>query len=280
MSTLKYAVRSAVEWKGHNRWLTFLEQTPGMPAVAAKDRTLVERYQHRFIHLGLSRAQKLEILYAHYLFASQSFPSHLFSKLYHERTANLGAVILRDGSELNLVLKAPELRGHEGELSIYLQNAQGQRLSFATVTFADGGKTLLIGCIQGATSGAGREAIRELTKQCHGLRPKNLLLSAIHALAEGFGVQRIRAVGNANHPFARIANKIKADYDGFWTESGGIAAPDGFFDLPLYEEKRLEADVESKHRSAFRKREALRQQACALVTDAFGITSHTTSMAA
>ncbi|TCV92150.1 hypothetical protein EC912_108144 [Luteibacter rhizovicinus] len=279
-AAVKYAARCLRAWKPHGRWLAFLDETPGMAGVVAVDPTLVERYQHRFISRSLRTRRRLAILSDHYAFAAQHFPRELFDAIYLRRTVDIGAIALRDGGALRIVLKAPALRGREGELSIYLFDENGLQLSFATVTIADDGSTLLIGCIQGAAAGAGREVIRDLTKQCHGLRPKNLLLSLIYALAEGFGIKRIRAVGNAVHPFAGIANKIKADYDGFWSENDGILSDDGLFDLPPSEPVRSELDVESKHRSAFRKREALRRQACTVVAMAFQHAVRDISMAA
>ena len=42
----------------------------------------------------------------------------------------------------------------------------------------------------------------------------------------------------------------------------------GFYALPAQEPLRDEMQVESKHRSAFRKREALRREACELLVNA------------
>jgi len=136
-------------------------------------------------------------------------------------------------------------------------------LTSAIFSIADDGKTLLIGCLQGAAAELGREAVRELTKQCYGLRPKNLLFSLLLAFGSFTGATRILGVSNLTHPFAGEADKIKADYDSFWEECQGVLQPDGFFALPTVEPERDESLVESKHRSAFRRREMLRREACA-----------------
>jgi uncharacterized protein VirK/YbjX len=152
-----------------------------------------------------------------------------------------------------------------------LVDGAGLQVSYAQFSIINGGRTIAIGCLQGAANNAGLDAVRDLTRQCHGLRPKNLLLSMVRAVAEALGMEQVYGVSNGAHVFAGIANKVKADYDGFWLEAGGTETEDGFFELPPREPHRDAADVESKRRSEFRRREALRQQACEKVMAAFGI---------
>ncbi len=82
------------------------------------------------------------------------------------------------------------------------------------------------------------------------------------------GAERVLGIGNEAHPFAS-RKKIKADYDGFWQENGGVADTQGFYAMPVHESVRSELTVESKRRSEFRRREALRSAACDLLVAAF-----------
>jgi uncharacterized protein VirK/YbjX len=280
LGACKYTARSLLQWHRHAAWLAFAETQAPMAQVVQNDPPLLERYQHRFISLRMSPADRLAALASHYAVVLRYFPPVLVRELYVGREVRLGALPLRDGGMVDVVLKAPPLRGREGELGIYLVDEAGLHPSYAVITFADDGRTVLVGCLQGAAASAGREAVRDLTRRSHGLRPKNLLLSMIHAMAARVGAERIRAVGNAVHPFAGVADKIKADYDGFWLENGGVRGKDGMFDLPATEPMRDVAQVESKHRSAFRKREALRLDACALVSTAIGMPREAVPIAA
>jgi uncharacterized protein VirK/YbjX len=149
-------------------------------------------------------------------------------------------------------------------LALYLLRADGQALASIIFTIANDGASMLIGCVQGASDGLGLDAVREFTRQSHGLRPKNLLLSMLYALCDVFDIDDLRAVGNGDHPFAG-SQKIKSDYDTFWKECQGVFLDSGFYQLPQREPMRDELLVESKHRSAFRKREALRVEACGLI---------------
>lgn len=269
----KYIVRSALQAQQHAAWLRFLYQTPRMTAILQRDPRLHERPQHDYINQSLSHARCYAIIESHYRYLFAHWPTTLVDRIYTGSGASLGRLTLKDGSEAELMLRVPLGRSREGELAMYLLDASGRALSSIICTLADDGRSLLIGCLQGAAPGLGREEVREFTKQAHGMRPKNLLLSMLYALATATRVTEIRGVSNGAHPFSGDDDKIKADYDSFWVECQGERLPDGFYALPLHEPARDEAQVESKHRSAFRKREALRHTACELMANALRDTS-------
>jgi uncharacterized protein VirK/YbjX len=259
---LKYIARSARMARRQSAWLADLYGSPQLAAVLVHDPRLHERWHHHYISRHFGRTRRLGILRSHYRFVFERLPRALVDAVYLQGRHALGALTLKDGSELLLELRRPTGRSREGELALCLANTQGQLLSSAIFTLADDGQTLLIGCLQGAAAELGREAVRELTKQCHGLRPKNLLFSLLLAFGSFAGVRAVRGVSNLAHPFAGEADKIKADYDGFWEECQGVLGPDGLYALPLADPPRDESQVESKHRSAFRRRELLRREAC------------------
>lgn len=268
-ASVTYVLRSFARWRQHDAWLALLESPP-LAGVAWGDAELPERYQHGYISLAWSCDARLRAIHDHYAFALARFPRPVLHMLYRERQVPIGCVRLRNGDPLSIVLKAPMERGREGELSLSLTDHLGRQISYTTVSFVDEGRTLVIGCLQGAADNAGPDVVRELTRQCHGLRPKNLLLSLVRALGAAFEVERILGVSNHAHVFARKQGKVKADYDGFWLEAGGTVTDGGFYELPPREPVRCVEAIESKRRSEFRRREALRQEACALVVAAFG----------
>jgi uncharacterized protein len=278
-ATLTYIGRCIARWRQHDAWLAFLESAP-MAGIASIDRVLPERYQHRYINLTWSRQQRLQALRDHYDFALARFPRSLFHMLYRERQVLIGKLRLRDGDHLSLFLKAPFRRSREGEIGLLLMDANGLQISCATITIIGGGQAMVIGCLQGASKDAGREVVRDLTRQCHGLRPKNLLLSMIRALAEALDIERVAGIGNAAHVFAGIPDKVKADYDAFWMEAGGVLGDDGFYELPPREPVRCASEVESKRRAEFRRREALRSEACELLVATFGFERTAVALAA
>lgn len=280
LSALKYLGRSACMARRQAAWLAFLYGSPRMAALAARDPRLHERPHHHYINRRLSSVRRFAIIESHYRHLLARWPTDLLDRIHGDGCASLGRLVLKDASEVELCLSAPRGRGREGELALYLLHANGQPLSSMIFTLADDGRTLLIGCLQGATTNLGREAVREFTRQAHGLRPKNLLLSMLYALAATLEVGEVCGVSNQAHPFAGEAGKIKADYDGFWQECHGELRDDGFFQLPSRESRRDESQVESRHRSAFRKREQLRAQACALLVGAIVDADHAVALAA
>ncbi|HET6555151.1 MAG TPA: DUF535 family protein [Dyella sp.] len=261
-SGLKYVARCGRMPRRQSAWLQELYGSPRLAAIVAHDPRMHERWHHHYINRRLGRAQRMAIISSHYRFLFEQLPATLVEAVYLRGRFVLGALELKDGSKLLLELRRPTGRSREGELALCLANAHGQLLSSAIFSIADEGRTLLIGCLQGAAPGLGRDAVRELTKQCYGLRPKNLLFSLLLAFGSFTGAQKLRGVCNLAHPFAGDADKIKADYDSFWEECQGVLEADGFFALPVAEPERSEAQVESKHRSAFRRRELLRREAC------------------
>jgi uncharacterized protein len=265
---LKYLARSARTPRRQSAWLRELYGSARLSAYLTQDPRLHERWHHHYINRRLGRSQRLAVIRSHYRFAFGRLPAALVDAVYLEGRHELGALTLKDGSQLLLELRRPLGRSREGELALCLANTQGQLLSSVIFSVADEGRTLLVGCLQGAAAELGREAVRELTKQCYGLRPKNLLFSLLLAFGSFTGAQQVRGVSNLAHPFAGEDDKIKADYDGFWEECQGELQSDGFFALPTSEPERDESQVESKHRSAFRRRELLRREACARLLSA------------
>ena len=278
---IKYAARCLTHVSAQANWLRFIYDSPRMSAIHARDPYLFDRPLHRYISRSFSANQRYATMLSHYRFVSSQLPTVLIDTLYRDGQVTLGQVSLKDNSLLLVKLALPAGRGREGELCLQLTNAQGDVLSSLIFTVGDEGHSLLIGCLQGASSQLGRDAVRTLTKQCHGLRPKNLLFSMLLGFAQDRGMARVRGISQAAHPFSLTRGKIKADYDSFWIECSGVLNKDGFYDLPAREPVRDEMQVESKHRSAFRKREVLRWEATHLFVDALrGYAEHVTRKAA
>jgi uncharacterized protein VirK/YbjX len=278
---IKYAASYLMHARAQARWLHFIYDNPRMTAIHAHDPYLFDRPLHRHINRRSGAAQRYATLLSHYEFVCAKLPEALIETMYNTGQVTLGSVVLKDNSLLLVRLAIPAGRGREGELCLQLTNAQGDVLSSLIFTIGNEGRTLLIGCLQGASSQLGRDAVRTLTKQSHGLRPKNLLLSMLLAFAQDRGIERVRGISQAAHPFSLTRGKIKADYDSFWIECDGRLNKDGFYDLPAREPVRDEMQVESKHRSAFRKREALRWEVTHMFVNAMrGYTEQTTRKAA
>lgn len=264
----KYLIRALSMPLRHARYLGFVYGNSRMNAYQRRDPRVLERHFHRYIHVQWNRRARLQSILRHYCFALEHLPRTLFEAIYIYGNATLGSLPLKDGSRLKLCLRPPIFMGCEGELCIQLSDADDHPLYRIVLSVIDEQPTLAIGCIQGPDGVRGREAVRDLTRNMHGLRPKQLMLSLAYAFARHFGVRRILAVSNVAHPLRKVRDKFMADYDAFWQEQKGEDAGNGWFLLPEQPSRKSEADVPSQHRSAFRRREALRAEAERLLTDA------------
>jgi len=263
----KYVVRCLTMWREQADFLAFVESEPALQAFRRRDPRMLERHLHRYLNLGWGRARRLRAIHRHYRHALAAMPPPLFRAVYAEGAAPLGLLALKDGSRLVIGLRPPIWFGCEGELCIQLSDEDGNPLYRVVVTAIDS-RTLAIGCIQGPDGSDAREAVRALTRNLHGLRPRCLMLALARVLASHWGLSRLLAVGNAAHPLRNPRRRFVADYDAYWGEQQGSATADGWYELPLQPQRKTEADVPSQHRSAFRRREALRTEAERLLVDA------------
>ena len=252
----------------HGRYLKLIYGHPRMHAYACRDPRLLERHFHRYMHARWSRRERLQSLHRHYQFALTRLPRGLFEQIYVHGNATLGTLNLKDGSELKLCLRPPIFLGCEGELCIQLSDADDHPLYRIVLSVAGDLPTITIGCIQGPGGENAKDIVRELTRNMHGLRPKQLMLFLVYAFARHYAIEHICAVGNAAHPLRRSRRQFQADYDAFWVEQQGRDAGDGWFLLPEALQRKCEAEIPSHHRSAFRRREALRVAAEQLLIDA------------
>jgi uncharacterized protein VirK/YbjX len=266
-SGLKYLIRSALHWRHHRDWLGFLQSHPLLRGTVRRHPRLQERYQHPYLCLGLDAAQRLRVLRNHYLAALRHMHPDAYTDIYIGNGLLCGPFVLRQGQQFHLRISACSGVECEGELRVALvDTASGRDISHASMSLTDRGRTLIVGCLQGARGEGNRDVIRDFTRESHGLRPKNLLLSIIYVIAQGMHA-RVLGVSGKTHPLQGRQGFV-APYDDFWQENGGSLDHTGFYLLPEYEAIRHESAVESKNRAAFRRRETLRQSVCATLSEA------------
>jgi uncharacterized protein len=261
LTALKYIARSACMPARQARFLSFVAAHPQMRVYRQRDPRLLERHMHRYINVRWHRRQRLEQVHQHYRFALTHLPHGLFDLVYGLGHARLGSLTAKDGTLLTLCMRPPILKGCEGELCLQLCDGQGDVLYSIVFTVSDETPAVMIGCLQGPRGKDARERVRALTRNMYGMRPKQLMLSLVYAFARHYGIKTLRAISNDAHPLRRSGRALHSDYDAFWAEQHGQPAEGGWYVLPPTQVHKSEAEVPSNHRSAFRRREALRLQA-------------------
>jgi len=243
------------------RWLRSLDARETMRRAVRADPRLYERWHHPYISTHFDLDERRRIINAHYAFVSRHFPARLRERLVQGGGMRVARLRLEGGAEASLHLRKPS-RGDAGELNLLLLTADKQVLASCTLTF-DRADSVIIGAMRGAGPHTPFEATREFIQGCHGLHPRDLLMSLVRELAARHGLSRIRAV--ASH--ARVADPLHdvatAEYDAFWREQGGLPAASGCHELPLSLAPPPCAGGRYSRREKRRLQEAFRQTACA-----------------
>ncbi len=206
-----------------------------------------------------SARQRAAMVEEHYRLMLEQFPA-LIAPLYLQQGIELGRV---PDSPVRLVLRHDGTFRREAELSFSLLDEQGRRLYSCAFSLerCGAGLGLVIGSVQGPEPGieGAQERVRALTKQCHGLRPKSLVVMLVLMLGKRMGADRVSAIRKCAHIFQarRYSKKQKecllADYDELWSEFGAEDLDANFVALAPLERKPLE-EIASKKRAMYRRR--------------------------
>lgn len=162
---------------------------------------------------------------------------------------------------LSAVLDRPKGFMREGLLTInlFLGSDRIFSLSFSFFTEADGTITAFVGGIQGGKRDDILEIYRSLTKEMHGLRPRDFLFEMFRALCRHAGAARIHAVADGcrhhRHPYFR-AEKAEGitNYDEAWADRGGVKVAGTHYIIEVTPERRDLSEVKANKRSMYRKR--------------------------
>jgi len=117
---------------------------------------------------------------------------------------------------------------------------------------------LFIGGIQGRNDARILDLYRDLTKEFHGVRPRDLVLELLRLLALRIGAHHIYAVADdykiSRHPYFGKKGTTGLVYDDVWVDRGGVKVADTHFELPLAGTRRDLNEVAAKKRSMYRRR--------------------------
>lgn len=271
--------------KAHSAWMATINSHPHIDAILRSKGDYQTRHLQSYMHRRWSAAQKLSTLQQHVAFMQDEVRPEIHTALYGADKARYGdPAATGAGVELMqwetkeqawrlMLLRAQHNK--EGELQLSLQDSDGHEVYLVVFSIAHEptqptSTCLYIGCLQGARpENGGTAIINAFYKQHNGLRAQSVLVTALYAFCEAFDIQRMRGIADGYTINSRYRTKIKTSYDVFWQECHAEPQTDGWFLLPEQEVIRSIDTIKSKHRSAFRKREAWRADARALLLDAF-----------
>ena len=154
----------------------------------------------------------------------------------------------------------------EGELCLHLC-CGGRRLYSAAFSLIGAPavptslavSALDIGCLQGPDDPTARDLVRSTTKALHGLRPRDLMVTALKAFAGAVAAPSLVGVTGSRHVYRhwRKRRAFAFDYDTFWAEHAGRPRDDGDYELSAVCTPKPIDQVPSNKRAEARRRQAL-----------------------
>jgi uncharacterized protein VirK/YbjX len=213
---------------------------------------------------GHARAQA-QLAFFDWLLTRFSLPYVL--SFYATERVSLGRIEHNDAA-FDVMLGPSRGLGREGELMVTL-HINGTLLMRASVSvlpakmfgLPGNGHAMFVGCFQGVSNT--KDLIKQATQALERTKPGFILLNALQALAKAWGLVAMVGVADKKHAYASyfsLSKRISISYDDVWQQLGATEQTvQGHWLLPLVWEPRPEHEVESKKRSALRRRNALRQ---------------------
>lgn len=209
-----------------------------------------------YLNKKMSRRAKLDIAHGALIFIEKTFSADALPQLYNvvEYGLTVAEIPLKNGNHIAVKLLASPFQ-EEGELML-LMLQDGKRIYSICFSCTEDGRAY-IGGIQGGKDIANDE-IKVLTKELHGTRPKNLIISLLYGFLQHSDIKEIYAIDSDFHV---KSEKVQTSYSALWLEVGGEKHRRGWYKLPPQEIKKSIEEVKSKHRSQFIKREGLKELA-------------------
>ncbi|MEP7361384.1 MAG: DUF535 family protein [Chloroflexota bacterium] len=250
------------------------------PAESALRRALAHRpsivtcVSRPYLHRGWSASRKLAVIRDHYRLVASRYAFLGFEPSGSIRLAGLDEVLTPDidnsspiGS-LVLRLDKPGWFEHEGELTLSLLAGTARLYSLVfTLGLVAGRSVAWIGALQGQGLPEALDVYRRLTHRLHGLRPRDLVVTAFRQLCRSLNVDCILAVSDemrvSSDPYFAAHAAVSASYDTVWLENGGTPPavnaagrnPEaGFFDLSVVPVRRAGVEIPSRKRAQYRRR--------------------------
>lgn len=261
---VKLLWRALYHRRQSRRWIGFLNATPFAREVLRLNCRLIRKIYSPYQTRARSCQDRLDALIAHHELLLRHGLDGLAVEAMKTQVP-LGAFSGKSESMYTIRLSAAVRHETEGEMALLLYAGEQVVYSLVfTICGLDRRPAIMVGALQGPSRVAdGLGLIQQITRDLHGLRPKNLMIRCIQKLAQDLGCDNLLLVGNRNRviDYAIRKGHLHADYDQFWLELGARERGDGDFILPCaIAPLDLEA-IPSKKRAEARRRAALLDQA-------------------
>lgn len=216
-----------------------------------------------------TRLKKIE---EHYRIIEELFPAMDFHVDGALKFVNLDDVY----DSLHVVIDRPQWFLREGQLTLnlFLGNIRIYSLVFSFAQEADG-LVSYVGALQGRDLDGIQDTYKKITKELHGIRPRDLLFELFRVFCRAMGLVRIYAVAeDSRHHRSRYFSKAEffaksgLNYDSVWQERGGKLETPDFYVLGVEPHLKGMVEIKSSKRSMYRQRYILLERLELQVKDA------------
>lgn len=196
-----------------------------------------------------SATERLNAITNNLLMLEEKMGVEFCKKLLQEKSLLLAQLT----DQLGIYFNINQIDPFEGYFSINLKDNDGRSIYDASFTFLKPNK-LLIASIQGPSYEEAQEAVKQATKELHGVRPMFMLMNVFRLLAEKWQCELIGIPHTSQGKYRLSArSKILFNYDEFWQENQGQLKGQ-YWQLPLENARKPLEEIASKKRSMYRKR--------------------------
>jgi uncharacterized protein VirK/YbjX len=251
--TATHFARCAYHFEAFRGWFGDVAN-PALQETLALRPSLIMCVIHPYLNTDWRFEQKLETISEHYRLVSERLGVLRFKPPSYIALAEVEGIQIR--------LHKYVYDEHEGELTLSLY--KGDLLLYSlTFTLGQINAELVAyaGGLQGLRSPEALEIYRALTHAMHGLRPRDLCVTAFRLLCCSLGVKRILAISDrkrvCSNSYHNSGAKIASSFDEAWLECGGVALDEAFFEVRPGVVQRAAADIPSRKRALYRRRYAM-----------------------
>lgn len=273
----RWAFSAALHGSAIFTWFQAL-QTPELEHFAELNPGLLLKPLRVYVSVKWDITRKIKIMTDTYSFIRRN--SSLLDALTLPEGITLAQFDIADYPAVRVVLDYDNRYRKEGELVVTLwHEALGGpviALAFTLEQLQNGEWAMYVGCIQGL-AGVDNKSV---SKAMHGLWPKVFIVYAAQEIARSLGISHLYGISEAIHSHRKkrmiyipSRHALAFDYNGLWEEVGGVAAQEGWFDLPLAMERRPYEEMKSNKRAMYKRRYALLDDISEQITTALQRTS-------
>lgn len=255
---VKYIARGVALFPLTQKWISILSYFFTASGISGCE-SLYQKIQRPYLHRFLSLQKRLEAASAHYRFIMGNFSREIISQIYSEKGLLLASIPTQTLGEIEVRMQYHKYWQKEGDLMIFLHQKNAFKtlfsISFSVLGDKVKGYEVFIGGIQGRES-LHKELIIRMTREMHGLRPKNLLVFMVQKFCELHQIHQLVAVADHMHVcrYVRKSLKTTASYNQLWQELHALLRPDGTFLLPARFLPKSNFEINPNKRSTYRQR--------------------------